>query len=89
MNNYKFLVSSSLDDLVQSITNLDFAIPPEIFSAVSSLTNFVGYIMPLYLYMPIITLILSYWFLMIAVNAGKSLISFFGEFSSFLAKIYK
>ena len=73
-------------NLIESIKNLDIAIPHEIFTALSSLTNFVGYIMPLRLYLPIITLILSYWFLMIAINAGKGLLSFIGMLGSFFAK---
>lgn len=73
-------------NLIESIKNLDIAIPHEIFTALSSLTNFVGYIMPLRLYLPILTLILSYWFLMIAINAGKGLLSFIGMLGSFFAK---
>ena len=73
-------------NLIESIKNLDIAIPHEIFTALSSLTNFVGYIMPLRLYLHIITLILSYWFLMIAINAGKGLLSFIGMLGSFFAK---
>ena len=72
-----------------AIINLDFAIPAEIFYVLHSLTNFVGYIMPLYLYMPIITLILSYWFLMISVTAGKAAFSFIGTMSNVFTKIYK
>ena len=81
-----------LDDfyhLVNSIGNLDFDIPAEIFFALSSLTNFVGYIMPLRLYFPIIILILSYWFLMIAVNAGKAMLSFTTSIVTFFAKFKK
>lgn len=78
--------SNTFFSLIESVKNLDFAIPYEIFTALSSLTNFVGYIMPLRLYLPIITLILSYWFLMIAINAGKGLLSFIGMLGSFFAK---
>lgn len=78
--------SNTFLNLIESVKNLDFAIPYEIFTALSSLTNFVGYIMPLRLYLPIITLILSYWFLMIAINAGKGLLSFIGMLGSFFAK---
>lgn len=78
--------SNTFLNLIDSVKNLDFAIPYEIFTALSSLTNFVGYIMPLRLYIPIITLILSYWFLMIAINAGKGLLSFIGMLGSFFAK---
>lgn len=80
---------SKQQNFFDSIINLDFAIPAEIFAALSSLTNFVGYIMPLKLYMPIITLILSYWFLMISVTAGKAAFSFVGTMSSFFSKFYK
>ncbi len=78
--------SNTFLNLIESVKNLDFAIPYEIFIALSSLTNFVGYIMPLRLYLPIITLILSYWFLMISINAGKGLLSFIGMLGSFFAK---
>lgn len=78
--------SNTFLNLIDSVKNLDFAIPYEIFTALSSLTNFVGYIMPLRLYIPIITLILSYWFLMIAINAGKGLLSFIGMLGSFFVK---
>lgn len=76
-------------NLIDSIRLLDFEIPAEIFQVLSSLTNFVGYIMPLRLYMPIISLILGYWFLMIAINAGKGLLSFIGTLGGFFAKIKK
>lgn len=80
---------SYFNSLIESIQNLDLSIPSEIFLALSSLTNFVGYIMPLRLYIPIITLILSYWFLMIAINAGKGLLSFIGTLGTFFAKFSK
>lgn len=80
---------TSQQNFFDAILNLDFSIPPEIFYVLHSLTNFVGYIMPLYLYMPIITLILSYWFLMISVTAGKACINMFGSLSSFISSAYK
>lgn len=82
-------VISKQQSFFDAIINLDFSIPTEIFYILHSLTNFVGYIMPLYLYMPIITLILSYWFLMISVTAGKAAISFFGSISSLISKAYR
>lgn len=79
-------VISKQQNFIEAIINLDFSIPTEIFYVLHSLTNFVGYIMPLRLYMPIITLILSYWFLMISVTAGKGLVSFFGTLASVFSK---
>lgn len=54
-----------IQELWEGILSLDFAIPEQIFLVLNILTHYVGYIMPLRLYTPIITLILGYWFLMI------------------------
>lgn len=74
----------NIQNLWNGILALDFAIPEQIFLALNVLTRFVGYIMPLRLYTPIITLILGYWFLMIlssstrfVFNLVKKLIPFF------------
>lgn len=74
----------NIQNLWNGILALDFAIPEQIFLALNVLTHYVGYFMPLHLYMPIITLILGYWFLMIlsastrfVFNILKKLIPFF------------
>lgn len=74
----------NIQNLWNGILALDFAIPEQIFIALNFLTHYVGYFMPLHLYMPIITLILGYWFLMIlsastrfVFNIVKKLIPFF------------
>lgn len=80
---------SHLWDLIEQIKNLDFSIPSDIFNALYALTNFAGYILPLRLYSPILLLILSYWALMIAVNAGKGLLSFIGSLGGLFGRLGK
>lgn len=87
MNEYDYL--GKYEDIHADISSLDFSIPPEIFIAFDSLTEFAGYFMPLRLYLPIITLILAYWFIMITTNIFKMSVSFIGSFSSFLSKFIK
>lgn len=83
--NSNFFDSSieNIQNLWSGILSLDFAIPEQIFLVLNILTHYVGYIMPLRLYTPIITLILGYWFLMIlsysirfVFNLVKKLIPF-------------
>lgn len=67
------------------IFSLDFSIPSEIYCVLDTITNFVGYIMPLYLYAPIITLIIAYWGFLIF----KSFIAFcailLGKITSYIS----
>lgn len=74
----------NIQNLSNGILALDFAIPEQIFLALNVLTRFVGYILPLRLYTPIITLILGYWVLMIlsystrfVFNLVKKIVPFF------------
>lgn len=64
-----------LDDISNAVQTLQFTIPDQVFQAFDTLTRVVGYIMPLRLYTPIITLILGYWFIMIAAAFAKFLIN--------------
>lgn len=66
---------SKIENLFASIEALYFQIPDQIFIALDSLTNVVGYIMPLRLYTPIITLVIGYWFILISTSALKAGIS--------------
>lgn len=63
---------SRIENVLASIEALYFQIPDQIFIALDSLTNVVGYIMPLRLYTPIITFVIGYWFIMISVSALKA-----------------
>lgn len=87
MNDFNF--NETQQNIFDAIVNLDFSIPTEIFLAFDSLTHFVGYFMPLRLYLPIITLILSYWFILIVSNALRMTLSFFGSIVSFAGKFIK
>lgn len=80
MNLFSFF--SSIVDIVEAIIALDFSIPSEIYLAISSLTNFVGYVMPLRLYSPIIYLILGYWLLLIMVKTFDACIGIAGKLFS-------
>ena len=84
-------VWQNIKDFLYNISNeqaaLNFAIPDPIYQGLDILTNVVGYIMPLKLYMPIITLVLGYWLLMITAyfvrwsfNAVTSIASAFARF---------
>lgn len=83
-----FNLQGQQQDIFNAIINLDFSIPTEIFLAFYSLTNFVGYFMPLRLYLPIITLILSYWFILIVSNAFRMGLNFISNVVSFAAKFF-
>lgn len=83
-NNFFDIAFGNIQNLWNGILALDFAIPEQIFLALNLLTRFVGYVLPLRLYTPILTLILGYWFLMIlsastrfVFNLVKKLIPFF------------
>lgn len=84
-----FNIIDQQQSLFDAISNLDFSIPIEVFLAFDSLTNFVGYIMPLRLYLPIILLILSYWFILIVSNAFRMGLSFIGTVASFAGRFFK
>lgn len=58
-------LDNAIENLVNEIFAINFSIPDEIFNGLEILTHLVGYIMPLYLYQPIIVLVLGYWLLMI------------------------
>ena len=77
---------TNFDNIITSIQSLYFVIPDEIYLALDSLTHFLGYIMPLRLYMPIITLVLGYWFIMISVRALNGALSFVKGFLPFSFK---
>lgn len=79
---------NSQENIFEAIANLDFVIPTEIFLAFDSLTNFVGYIMPLRLYIPIITLILSYWFILICAKSLSMVINSISGLASLFAKFF-
>lgn len=79
---------NSQENIFEAVANLDFVIPTEIFLAFDSLTNFVGYIMPLRLYLPIITLILSYWFILICAKSLSMVINSISGLASFFAKFF-
>ena len=57
--------SLSYDDFLNFITTLTFQIPEQVYQVFDTLTRYVGYIMPLRLYTPIIAVILGYWFILI------------------------
>ena len=76
------------ENLFEAIANLDFVIPTEIFLAFDSLTNFVGYVMPLRLYFPIIALILSYWFILICAKSLSMVINSISGLASLFAKFF-
>ncbi len=77
---------TNFDNIITSIQSLYFAIPDEIYLALDSLTRFAGYILPLRLYMPIITFFLGYWFIMISVRALNGALSFVKSFLPFSFK---
>ena len=64
-------IISDINDVVNATSSLTFAIPEQVFQAFDTLTRYVGYIMPLRLYLPIIALVLGYWFLVIFGAATK------------------
>lgn len=66
----------AFEDIKNAIVSLDFTIPTEIFSALDILTHCLGYIMPLRLYSPIITLVLGYWFILILIKSYQVASSF-------------
>ena len=74
---------TNFDNIITSIQSLYFAIPEEIYIVLDTLTHYVGYILPLRLYMPIITLVLGYWFIMISVRALSGCLSFIKTFLPF------
>lgn len=74
---------SQLHSIADDVNALNFAIPEQIFVVMNSLTNVVGYIMPLRLYIPIITLVLGYWFVCIFAAAYRMSFSLLGGLSSF------
>lgn len=74
-------------NIFTAVSSLDFSIPVEIFSALDLLTHCVGYIMPLRLYKPIITLILGYWFILICASGYRIMSGFLNNlFSVFRRK---
>ena len=79
----------NMESVANSIHGLDFVIPEEIFSVLDTLTNVIGYIMPLRLYTPIITLILSYWAICIVGHVYKGALSIFGSLVSLFLKLFK
>lgn len=74
-------------NIINSVSSLGFTIPTEIFSSLDILTHCVGYVMPLRLYSPIITLILSYWLTLIVASAFRGMTSFVGNMFSFIKKL--
>lgn len=82
-------IFNNFSDLLDQVKNLYFSIPSDLFNAIYGLTNFVGYILPLRLYTPIFVLIFNHWFLMIAINAGRSIFSFISSFGSLIFKLGK
>lgn len=77
-------MQTNIEHIYEGIQGLSFQIPEQVFQAFDTLTRFVGYIMPLRLYTPIIVLILGYWLLLITsasmkftFNIVKRLVSFF------------
>lgn len=80
------------EDIKNAIVSLDFTIPTEIFSALDILTHCLGYIMPLRLYSPIITLVLGYWFILILIKSYHAASSFLSNVFSAIpifSKIFK
>lgn len=77
---------TNFDNIITSIQSLYFVIPDEIYLALDTLTHYVGYFIPLRLYMPIITLTLGYWFIMITVRALNGCLSFVTRFLPFKFK---
>jgi len=69
-------IPQGIEDIINSIQSLDFTIPAEIFSVLDILTHCVGYIMPLRLHTPIITLVLGYWFILILIKSYQATSSF-------------
>ena len=61
----------NISSIFEAIKALSFEIPEQVYQAFEVLTKVVGYIMPLRLYTPIITLILGYWLIMIMGAAVK------------------
>lgn len=74
------------DGLINAILNLTFLIPPEIFYGLDLLTKYVGYIMPLRLYIPIISLTLAYILYMIISKTFRFFTGLFGSFTSLIAR---
>ena len=88
----KFLSSNSdenlsdlLSDFSNSITTISFSIPEQVYQAFDVLTRVVGYIMPLRLYTPIISLILGYWFILIV----GAFIKFVFNAFDFIGRVFK
>lgn len=79
----------NIETVSNSIHGLNFVIPEEIFSVLDTLTNVIGYIMPLRLYTPIITLILSYWAICIVGYVYKGAVRIFGSLGSLALKLFK
>lgn len=79
----------NMQTIGESISGLNFAIPEEIFIVLDTLTNVVGYFMPLRLYTPIITLILSYWAISIVGYVYRGSLRLFNGLSSFATKFFK
>lgn len=79
----------NMQSIAESIHGLNFAIPEEIFIVLDTLTNVVGYFMPLRLYTPIITLILSYWAICIVGYVYKGSVSLIGGLTSLATKFFK
>ncbi len=81
----------NIKDFWHNVSNeqsaLFFEIPDPIYQGLDILTNVVGYIMPLKLYLPIITFVLGYWLLMITAYFVRfcynSLTSVAGIFARF------
>lgn len=86
------VIDNFLDNMrsfADSLHGLNFTIPEEIFAVLDSLTNVVGYIMPLRLYTPIITLILSYWLICIVGYVYKGSIRIFSGLGTLVTKLFK
>ncbi len=75
-----------ITELVDSLRNITFSIPPEVFSGLSYLTRFVGYFFPLKLYLPIITLVLGMIFIQCSIKIITYLVDMGLELASFFAK---
>ena len=81
-------ISDFFDNFTNSISTITFQIPEQVYQAFEVLTKFVGYIMPLRLYTPIITLVLGYWFILVFGASVKFLFNIFKRILQLLPEIF-